>query len=245
MKTLLIIADSPTLETGFGRVCKNLLSAWLTAGIFDSIEVWGIGYTGWPHSLPVKIYPAQCYEASNWCNPVNLARLARLIEVKKYSHLWVMQDLFLLSSPACLETLGKAVVNGGDFWGMETTCYFPIDAPVDAWWIKFLALVDRPVAYTDYGRAEVLKHPSDLLSVQGVDVIPHGTDTAVYHPLGESKFALRKQLLAGCDWHEDDFLVINVNQNQRRKGLLQTLQTFARLRIQMPYRRFKLYLHMR
>ena len=250
MKTLLIIADSPTLETGFGRVCQNLLNSWLKAGVFDSIEVWGIGYTGWPHSLPVKIYPAQSYEASNWCNPVNLVRLARLIKAKKYSHLWVMQDLFLLSSKACMETLGDVVHRGIGEWGLECTCYCPVDAPVEPWWCNFLVLASRVVTYTQYGWDEICTFQNGMSSVQ-VDVIPHGTDTDVYRPIemeGMDRVAvkgfLRKQLLVGYEW-SDDFLIINVNQNQRRKGLLQTLQTFAWLKGQMPNRQIKLYMHMR
>ena len=250
MKTLLIIADSPTLETGFGRVCKNLLNAWLKAGVFDSIEIWGIGYTGWPHVMSVKIYPAQSYEAANWCSPVNLVRLSRLIEAKKFSHIWVMQDLFLLSSQACMETLGAMVERGSQVWGMETTCYFPVDAPVDDWWCDFLKKVNRPVAYTRYGQEEIGRFMGEI------EAIPHGTDINVYHPLdrgneliGQSQVGfrhrLRKQLLVGCEWHEDDFLVINVNQNQRRKGLLQTLLTFVWLMGEMPDRRLKLYMHMR
>ena len=251
MKTLLIIADSPTLETGFGRVCKNLLNAWLEAGVFDQIEIWGIGYTGWPHSMPVKIYPAQCYESANWNSLVNMTRLARLIEGRRYTHLWVMQDLFLLSSPASIETLGKAIQKG-DSWGMESTCYFPVDAPIDHWWCNFLSVVNRRVAYTRYGSEEVLNCISrlDSLCLENPlyfepEIIPHGTDTSIYYPTGEDKTAIRKRLLAGYDWSEDDFLIINVNQNQRRKGLVQTLQTFQRLMAQDHERSFKLYMHMR
>lgn len=269
-RRLLVVADSPTLSTGFACVARNLLKYWAggsggsagggaggaAGGAFEKVDVWGIGYAGWPHEMPYTIYPAQTYDAPLWHDPRNISRMVKLIGSRRYSHVWIMQDLFLLSSAQAVGLLGEALKIGAKQWGLRSVCYFPVDAPVESWWLNFLSCVDLPVAYTRYGIDEVTKaamrDPAMYSPVlQKLSCIPHGCDTNVFMPLGLEKTGLRQWLFSNVEWKGDEFVVIAVSANQKRKGLLQTLQVFARVRDMMTEdgllleaARLRLYMHM-
>jgi hypothetical protein len=85
----------------------------------------------------------------------------------------------------------------------------------------------------------------ELAVVKRLRVIPHGVDLA-FRPLpsGE-KGETRMQLFRG-KVRDDDFLMVNVNTNQRRKGVPQSLQILAELKNlrEEGDPEFRLYLHM-
>ena len=54
---LLFFGDTPSGNTGFSTVSKNILKRLYATGKYD-ITVVGINYFGDPHDLPYKIYPA-------------------------------------------------------------------------------------------------------------------------------------------------------------------------------------------
>jgi hypothetical protein len=81
MSNLLAIADTPTINSGFACVVRNLLPHWLPH--FKRIDVWGINYDGWPHDYPYCIYPA----GWQWSKARNLKRLLEHIQAGDYTHL--------------------------------------------------------------------------------------------------------------------------------------------------------------
>jgi len=100
---LLCLCDSPTRETGFARVAKNLLKRWHDSGAFERIDVWAIGYEGWPYDpldLPYTMFPAQRYSEPHWFQPENLSRFLAMVESGGYTHVWIMQDTFHFSGLA-------------------------------------------------------------------------------------------------------------------------------------------------
>src|SRR5690349_3891161 len=98
----LIVADSPTLQTGFARVVQNL--AWRWRYDFDAIDF--SGYPGepgsdkrWCFKPPFTIYPAAYGTA--WYTQENMQNLIDHVQAaarnkKPYTHIWIMQDSFLL-----------------------------------------------------------------------------------------------------------------------------------------------------
>jgi glycosyltransferase involved in cell wall biosynthesis len=79
--------------------------------------------------------------------------------------------------------------------------------------------------------------------------IPHGADTTIYHPITEpkagelSKFQARQEMFHGLVG-PTDFLMINVSQHQKRKGLAQSLIVLRDFKALRPDLAPKLYLHM-
>ena len=64
-----------------------------------------------------------------------------------YTHLWMMQDTFLLSTGNFPERLREVCRKKN----IHSTLYFPVDAPLDPAWTDIIAAVDCPIAYTAYG----------------------------------------------------------------------------------------------
>jgi len=91
-----------------------------------------------------------------------------------------------------------------------------------------LADVDRLVAYTQFGAAELI---SVGAAPRGpVAIIPHGVDPRRFAALtgGSPRAAARSRLFPGRPELRDAFLVLNANRNCPRKRLDLTLEGFAR-----------------
>lgn len=238
---LLVLGDSPTLQTGFGRVLQNLLPHFDASGKFDKIDVWGIGYEGWPHELPYRIFPAQSYAFREWYADENLQRFLTFLDHGKYTHLFMVQDTFHIARMA--KSLREVCENRS----VTSVFYYPVDAEIDPVWAKAVRCVDVPVAYTKYGY-EVMKRGPGMGNLKKV-VLPHGTDVTKYYRSEDARMAGRKMFM---DQQGDpavgprDFLIVNVSAHQKRKGLAQTLQVFKALRdmVGSEYGELKLYMHM-
>ena len=157
-----------------------------------------------------------------------------------YTHLWMMQDLFHIARMA--KALREICLAGK----IRSLLYYPVDAPVSAHWVRAAACVDVAVAYTEYGYAEVRKHPEAAHLKKRI--LPHGTDLGLYHPLEAGRKAGRSIFAVGKDARplsDEDFLIVAVSAHQKRKGLAQTLQVFKELTGMLGgARRLRLYLHM-
>jgi glycosyltransferase involved in cell wall biosynthesis len=266
---LLCLCDSPTVQTGFGRVAANLLKRWHP--YFEGgIDVWAINYTGQPHPFQqlYRLFPANNTGTGGWERAENFSRFLKLIQGGEYTHVFPLQDTFQLSQHG----FPLALKNLCDHKGVKTMLYYPVDAALEAEWTDIVRSVDVAVAYTEYGRQESLKGLRALLgeeayraainakrlrpgaSLEGflktvtlslppIHVLPHGSDPAVFHPVADRP-ALRavaiKNLAPG------DFLMVNVNANQRRKDTPRSLQLLAELKERWPVKdtRPKLILHM-
>ncbi len=255
MKKLFILGDSPTKNSGFGRVVRNLIREWQALGAFDEIHVWGIGYWGNPHEFPgVSIWPAAGPNDPKWESVGNLTRFAEVVKIHQPTHVWMLQDLWgvMPLSNFIQDLTGQ---------GVSTTLYFPVDAPLEPYWTRIIASVAHPVAYCEYGRTEAvraLRVPESRqpqgnhkewrsaqtrreLASHHIAAIPHGADSH-WIPTPPDESGKTRRTMFGGAVKPDDFLMVNVAMNQRRKGLTQSLQTLAELRKLRP--EAKLYLHM-
>lgn len=239
--TMLIVGDSPTLSSGFARVVQNLTRRWKP--YFGKIDFWGIGYNGWP---PVGEWSGQTIYPAGWpfTTTARCEELCGLVSSGRYTHLWMIQDLFNLSTNGLPDKLAAAVRLAYLKTGkpMCTALYFPVDAPIEPWWLDILKAVKLPVAYTRYGKIEVERvlRYTTAGTTHFVDAIPHGVDTSVYRPL-ENQAGLRSKIFED-GWAKDDWLIVNVASNQRRKGLTQMFEIVRWLKADgVPV---KLYLHM-
>jgi len=240
---LLILADSPAVETGFGRVVRSLVTRWAASGFFPGgITVWGIGHTGSPHTLPCEIHMAGGATPQNhWASQSRLQKFLNLLGSGGYTHVWILQDTFQLCGQDFPEALRTTCRSGG----IRSLFYFPVDAPLDLAWCELLRAVDVPVAYTAQGAEEVRRVMGEA-APGALEVLPHGVDRVTFHPV-KDRAALRREIfgdwLTGLDGVEP-VLLLNVNQLQRRKGVHHSLQLLAALKRKAPHIPWRLYLHM-
>lgn len=248
---ILCLCDSPTLTSGFARVAQNLFQCWRKRGV--QIDCWGICFSGWEYKkVPYvnTIFPAG--DGGVWCTAERLEMFLKQLSIGGYSHVWIMQDTFLLSAtdfPAALQAVCREK-------NIKSMLYFPVDAPLDPEWCDIIAAVDVAVAYTKYGADEAYmksairsqqlaatQKPTPLnFELSTLSYLPHGVDLEIYHPL-PGRAALRHELYSQQPWLTgDDFVMINVNANQCRKDIPRSLEILAGLRARdIPA---KLILHM-
>ncbi len=267
---LLCLCDSPTLQTGFGRVAQNLFSRWAAAKVFKEIWVWGIGYNGFPHSLPYHICPADLKEMPAWHDPRNFRRFLLALKstamtangTSGFTHVWILQDIHGVNTLTNREYFdGK---NGmpeslrplcAEF-GIKSFLYFPVDAEMEPEWMRIVADVDVPVAYCEYGREEAVKalqvgvagEPQGprVKAISRIQIQPHGVNREIYRKVAEGapdhKWAARAKMFGGKVAPED-FLMVCVAQNQKRKALWHTLELLRTIKALRPDLRPKMYIH--
>lgn len=233
---LLALCDSPTLTSGFARVAQNLFKCWSKRGV--TIDCWGICFSGSGYkNVPYvnNIYPGG--DGGQWSTPDFLQRFLKLLANGKYTHVWIMQDTFLLSGNGFPLGLRQVCTDRK----IKSMLYFPVDAPLDPIWTEIIGAVDVPVAYTQYGAQEAVIRarqrknltppPSEYFYMDFQCAFePHGIDTTVYRPFPNRK-QFRHWLYQAQPWlTDDDFLIVNVNANQCRKDTPRTLEIFQGLR---------------
>ena len=116
-----------------------------------------------------------------------------------------------------------------------------------------IARLDCFVAFTESGRRIIQSKLETFAqdSFPRLEVIPHGVDTAVFHPLNASDSSCfssarrqgRRLLFPMDGTLEDAFIVLNANRNQPFKRIDLTIEGFARFARDKP-ENVKLYLHM-
>jgi glycosyltransferase involved in cell wall biosynthesis len=199
MMKLLWIGDA-VVQTGFARVTHcvlpHLQNSW-------DVRVLGINYNGDPHDYPYKIYPA-IIGGDVW----GMGRVQPICRDWKPDLICINNDPWNVAR--FLGQIPKTV---------PTTAYMPVDAPNQGEAAELSAL-PRVITYTAFGQKELM-----LGGYHGrVDVIPHGVDTRVFHPVDRLEARRHLNLKKTDAELSDMFIVGNVNRNQPRKRLDLTIQ---------------------
>ncbi len=220
---ILTLCDAPTLSSGFARVAANLLRRWHSEA---EIDCWGVGFVGWGYRRAPFVdtmYPA----GPDWATQAKLELFLAQLRAGAYTHLWMMEDTFLLAQGDFPRRLREVCAAKR----IHSTLYFPVDAALDPSWTDIIAAVDCAVAYTAYGKQEA--EAKGRLRGHGFncEVLPHGVDTTVYQPQPDRARLRQAGGLWDQDWVKpDDFLMLNVNANQRRKDVVRSLEVLVAVR---------------
>ena len=213
------LGDSPTLETGFARVTKNIIPNLE----LPNKHVWGIGYRGLPHDYNFNIYPANIN--SSWVDQQNKERFEQfLMALEGPIVLWCIHDAFRLAHfKGVLERVKQQKE-------LTIVAYMPVDSYLDEKDGEFIPIVDIPVAYTEFGAENIRK-----FTEKEVKVIPHGNDPDFTKIEGFDRSNYFPQLQQGLK------LMGVVNSNSQRKNLFRSLEIFRELLIRDNS--WRLYLH--
>jgi len=241
-----VLADSPTVVTGFANVCREILGTLYQTGMFD-FEIVGINHDGRPHDYPYRIWPAVngLIPDPKYQEPYGRQKFLDLIGEGRHDIAFVLQDSFIVAG----DNFGKYIQETSDTLPVGDqfafVFYFPIDATPAKRWIDGSALTaDLPIVYTQYGYDEVAKlyrvgehtkldeaeqaqnKKDEVEILSKLKVVYHGVNTKEYYPLtdDEEVKALRRKFWTEAN--ENKFVFINVNRNQPRKDLYRTLKAF-------------------
>jgi glycosyltransferase involved in cell wall biosynthesis len=226
MARILFYGDSPTVDTGFGVVSKNLLTRWAKKG--HDITVLGINHFGNPYDqkkFPFPIWP---------CDK------GPMEAVYGYAKFWSLEQqinpdiIFLLNDPWVIEKLYEFKPEGYESQA-KVIAYYPTDAaPMQESWVKILNSFDAQVCYSQYAESVTIasnkgKRPKNLYQIY------HGVDTSVFKPINQQVARTKANLPL------DAFIVGMVARNQYRKRFDVVCQAFAEFAKDKP--KAKLYLH--
>lgn len=238
---VLCYGDGPCVSTGFGTVTRNIFLPLAQQGLFTDLNFYAINYTGEPHNLPFKLYPARNgmvmdpdpYGRERFCAEVTAGRWPLDI-------LFVVQDHFTVQP--FLARLAEALrqqVAAGQRTPVRIIYYCPVDNDfVPPEYISWMPTVDYPVAYMHWS-ARILLETVPALHGR-LRTIYHGSDPGAFHPISaEERQAFRRNTMQVRD---DQPLIVCVNRNQPRKDPARTIQAFRRVRERYPDA--VLYLHM-
>jgi len=224
---ILLFADSPLVETGFATVTRNLLEILKD----HDVTVYAINHTGiYPHNDYQVIPAITVKEVMD--GEMDVYGLKRLLStVGEYDALITINDHFVIG------LVGEALRRVCDRHKVKWYGYFPIDSQINESWAKTISLADVPIFYCKYGQDEYKKH------IEGKDgeIIYHGTDTNTFFPLNQEQIDVARE--AYFPHARGKKLITNVNRNQPRKYIPETMMQFKRL---LELRDdVHLYLHMR
>jgi len=226
-----IWGDSVT-PTGFARVLHSIVK-FLPKKDYDIFWI-GVNYFGDPHPYEgLRIYPASLRGSGDF---YGFNRAKEIFNMERPDIIFILNDAWITTQ--CLSII-KEMYKPEDRPKIVT--YVPVDA-VDhnPEWYKNFDIVDKVVAYTEFGKEVINIAVPSLV----VDVIPHGIDRAAFRKLEQPKKEIKKMLYPDRpDYYEDSFIVLNANRNQPRKRIDITMQSFALFAKDKP-ENVKLYLHM-
>lgn len=194
-------------NTGFARVTHSILEHLAKN---NEIVAFGINYSGDPHDLPFKVYPAG---ALNPSDRFGIGRLPQVVEEEKPDFIICLNDIWIVNQVWERIHLLKAQHK------FKFIAYFPIDSE---WYIESHL---RYIKDWDFAITFTIEQAQRLIR-QGVKpkllgVIPHGLDTSKFFPMERDE--ARRQLGLPLD----KFIVLNANRNQPRKQIDLTIKAFA------------------
>lgn len=225
---VLVLADYGC-STGFGQVASNIMQRINATGKYD-ITVVGINYDP-ANDIDLNRWPGRIIPAitlGDMRAPDVYGRQKVLNELGKgiYDIFFSIQDTFIL------QTIMEQVLETREALEKKfaTIFYYPIDAaPKKEWIEKCVNLIDFPVPYTNYAKAEsVLAFPE--VEPKLCEPIYHGTNLSDFNVIKDRKAVaeFRKKYFAGNA--DGKFLLTNINRNQPRKDILRSLMILKELK---------------
>ena len=224
-KTILCLMDyGKECRTGFATVSRNIKSE-VKRAFGDDLELhicavnhFGENYTEDDGTivLSAKRNDVKSDDFGRF------AFLKILHDSNDYDGIFIIQDLGVIQPIIeILESIKQKKKKEGKKQ-FKSIWYFPVDCHLFPILVKGIEFFDLLVTYTYFGRDEVLKLRPDL---QGkIKVVYHGNNPKDFYPLpDEEKLKFRKEFFGK---NADKIIVSNINRNQPRKDLPNTIFGF-------------------
>lgn len=229
---VLVLSDSPAGSTGFSTVSMNILKDLYDTGLYE-ITVIAINYDGSGYDrekFPYEIIPATSGINERYRDLYGRQRCMDELATGQFKIFFTIQDM------AIIQTMVAQIKKLKDKFGFKTVMYIPVDSNLDTrptWSSDVLSVIDYPIAYTEFAKAEILKSAKR----DDIRVCHHGVDTTEFKPVREQLDrvkALNDSFRPNPPLTKEEldkrYVIINVNRNQIRKDYLRSFQIIKRLK---------------
>jgi glycosyltransferase involved in cell wall biosynthesis len=209
-------------NTGFARVSHSILEHLART---NEVVAFGINYTGDPHDLPFRVYPAGTVNPSD---RFGIGRLPQVIEKEKPDFVICLNDIWIVNQ------VWERIHLLKDSIKFKFIAYFPVDSEY------YVSSMLSYISDWDFAITFSIEQAQRLMA-QGarpklLGVVPHGLDEGKFFPIDQNEARRMLRL------PEDKFIVLNANRNQPRKQIDLTIKAFAEFAVDKP--NTLLYLHM-
>jgi glycosyltransferase involved in cell wall biosynthesis len=238
---LLIYADTPTCNTGFGIVSKNIILQLLKQIPDIEIEVLGINETGEHSELRrdprIIIHPAFDGKEAH-----GRMKLIKMLSEDRFDNVLIIHDIITMVQ--ALDAKGDGVASAIEiikpFTKAKYHFYFPIDTHFEKDanydWLKKLHAFDSLIPYTNFARKQM-----EAAGFKTEAPMYHGVDTNVFYPKSRAeKRRLKKELF---NTGSKTKVVSIIARNQWRKDIPASIAIFAKYKKINP--KSLLYIHSR
>lgn len=203
MAKIVFMSDSPTINTGYGRVAREVTTALHNAGHDLLVIGWGAHHSNKEVDLPFPLIPVKTHEEN-----YGEEALAQIVREEQ------PDIVFTLGDPWMTEWIPHMEERSAFRW----LSYFPIDGhPIPPQWHSWVKDADVPIVFSKYAYNLVKQITKDVV------YIPHGVDTEVFKPLDT-----QKEIKSNVLGRDDLFVVGCVARNQPRKNLPALIKAFAK-----------------
>lgn len=208
------VGDSPTVDTGFGVVAKNLLSRFQKMG--HEIIVLGINeYGDSPRKTREFNFPIYPCDKGGPEQVYGFHKLWPIIERENPDLLFLLNDPWLIKN-----YIDMKPPQAGKY--LKYVAYYPTDAaPLKPEWVKTLNSLDAQVCYSKYAE-NVVTTSNGNVKPDNLYQVYHGVDTKKFYPINQ---AIARAQLGLPD--DDLFIVGMVARNQPRKRFDLLMMGFA------------------
>lgn len=237
--TILCLFDYQTY-TGFATVSKNLIDNWVKY-YGDKVKIdiiainyFGEGYNPYPN---VRVVSGKLKDIAS--DDFGRYAFMRSLRDKDYDLVFILQDLGVITP--CIKFIKdikqmKKVEGRKEF---KSIFYFPVDFALTPNLVKGIEFFDYLATYTKYGKSQVLKLVPKV--EKKLHIIPHGNNMEDFFPMPQEETTTFRKEYFGKN--ADKFIVCNINRNQPRKDIPNTI--FGFLEYWEEYNKDSfLYLHM-
>jgi glycosyltransferase involved in cell wall biosynthesis len=224
---VLIVTDSPYLDTGFARVGREIGLGLNATGRYEVVSI------GWYHRqtsrlIPYRVIPTQGCGKQNMTIQEKQEALGDQFAQQTFVH-WAPRlkpDLVIVIGD---EWMVRDVVSNSVGMPWKTVAYVPVDGvPINSGWLPTFAKADQLVLFCPFAEETVRATERGARPDQPpmpIHLIPHGVDTEVFYPLSAAvRSAAREMAMPGGD---GKFIVGTVSRNNKRKMLPRLLKAFA------------------
>lgn len=221
MKHVLIWCDY-IAKTGYGTVSKNLVKE-VRKHFGDNLklEIIAINYFGESFYEDKNTYVNAIIDTDKSDEHGRYLVLKKLRE-NSFDGIFILNDLGVVSPVLEVIDYINKEKRQHNLKQFKIIYYFPVDCEMIPELCKNLEICNLLVTYTEYGKAIVEKHRPELKGK--IKTIPHGNNSKDFYPLPEEEIKKFRSEYFGHN--ASKFIITNVNRNQPRKDLPNTIFGF-------------------